>query len=185
MVTNGKSITGIAKTGTSGLVDTYKISYNDGSSQTYTVTNGAKGDKGDNAYVWIKYASQEPTEATHSMGDIPDAWVGIYSGSSTTAPTDYTQYKWYKIKGEKGDTGDPATITSISVTYQASDSGTITPSGTWVSSVPVVAQGEYLWTRVTQTYNTGTTVVSYSVSRMGIDGSGSVSSVNDVSPGGM
>lgn len=181
-VTNGKSITGIAKTGTSGLVDTYKISYNDGSSQTYTVTNGAKGDKGDNAYVWVKYASQDPTEAPHSMGDIPDAWVGIYSGNSGTAPTDYTQYKWYKIKGEKGDTGDAATLLSSEVEYQASDSGTIIPSGTWSKSVPVVAQGKYLWTRTTQVYNSGDPVIAYSVSRMGLDGSGSVSSVNDVSP---
>lgn len=181
-VTNGKSITGIAKAGTSGLVDTYKISYNDGSIQTYTVTNGAKGDKGNNAYVWIKYASQEPTEASHSMGDIPDAWVGIYSGSSATAPTDYTQYKWYKIKGEQGDTGSPATLLSSATEYLASDSGTIIPSGSWTVTVPAVAQGKYLWTRITQTYNTGSPVVSYSVSRMGIDGSGSVSSVNDVSP---
>lgn len=181
-VTNGKSITGIAKTGTSGLVDTYKISYNDGTSQTYTVTNGAKGDKGDNAHVWIKYASQEPTEASHSMGDIPDAWVGIYSGNSATAPTDYTQYKWYKIKGEQGDTGAAATLMNKSVTYQVSGSGTIIPSGSWGSSIPVVSQGKYLWTKTEVQFNTGDPIVSYSVARMGMDGSGSVSSVAGVSP---
>lgn len=86
-------------------------------------------------------------------------------------------------QGEKGDTGDPAVLESSVVEYQASDSGTITPSGAWSTSVPVVPQGKYLWTRTTTTYNTGSPVVSYSISRMGIDGSGSVSSVCGVSPG--
>ena len=181
-VTNGKSITSIAKTGTSGLVDTYKISYNDGSSQTFTVTNGAKGDKGDNAYVWIKYASQEPTESSHSMGDIPDDWIGIYSGNASTAPTDWQQYTWYQIKGEKGDTGAAATVTGTTVEYMISDSGTIVPSGSWSTTIPTVPQGKYLWTRVTTTFNTGSPAVSYSVTRMGIDGTGSVRTVNDKSP---
>ena len=181
-VSNGKGISSIAKQSTSGLVDTYKISYNDGTSTTFTVTNGAKGDKGDNAYLWIKYASQEPTPSSHSMSDIPDDWIGVYSGNSATAPTDYTQYKWFQYKGEKGDTGNPATLESARTEYQGSDSGTIIPSGVWSTSIPVVAQGKYLWTRVIQTYNTGDPVVSYSVSRMGLDGSGAVSSVAGISP---
>ena len=181
-VTNGRSITGISKTSTSGLVDTYTISYNNGTTSTFTVKNGEKGDKGDNAYIWIKYASQEPTGSSHSIGDIPDDWIGIYYGNASTAPTDWKQYKWFKHKGEKGDTGEPAKLTSSTVEYQVSDSGTIIPSGAWSSSVPVVAQGKYLWTRITHTFNTGSPVVSYSVARMGLDGSGSVSSVADISP---
>ena len=39
-----------------------------------------------------------------------------------------------------------------------------------------------MWTRVTTTFNTGSPAVSYSVTRMGIDGTGSVSTVNDKSP---
>jgi hypothetical protein len=41
----GIGITNIEKTGTSGLVDTYTITFSDGSTQTYTVTNGADGNK--------------------------------------------------------------------------------------------------------------------------------------------
>lgn len=182
VVNNGKGITGISKTGTSGLIDTYTISYNDGTSGTLTVKNGEKGDKGDNAYIWIKYASQKPTESSHSMGDLPDDWIGIYSGNASTAPTDWKQYKWFKHKGENGDTGSPATLVTKSVTYQVSDSGTITPSGSWVSSVPVVSQGKYLWTKTELKFNTGDPIISYSVARMGIDGSGAVSSVAGVSP---
>ena len=44
---DGKGISIISKTGTSGLVDTYTITLTDGTKSTFTVTNGAKGDKGD------------------------------------------------------------------------------------------------------------------------------------------
>ena len=182
VVNNGRGITGISKTSTSGLVDTYTISYNNGTTSKFTVTNGEKGDKGDNAYIWIKYASQKPTESSHSMGDIPDDWIGIYYGKASTAPTDWKQYKWFQIKGEKGDTGSPATLASKSVTYQVSDSGTIIPSGSWGSSIPVVSQGKYLWTKTELQFNTGDPIISYSVARIGIDGSGAVSSVAGVSP---
>lgn len=181
-VTNGRGITKNELVSTSGLVKTYRITYNDGTTQTYTVTDGAKGDKGDNTYTHVKYASQEPTAASHSMGDVPDAWMGIYTGALATAPTDWTLYKWNKVKGEQGDTGSPAQIASWSVTYLASDRGDIVPSGSWSTTIPTVAQGKYLWTRVITTFNSGSPVTSYSVSRMGIDGTGSVSSVNSQNP---
>lgn len=41
-----KGISNIAKTGTSGLVDTYTITFTDGSTSTFTVTNGAQGETG-------------------------------------------------------------------------------------------------------------------------------------------
>lgn len=43
----GQSIKEIKKTGTSGIVDTYTITLTDGTTSTFTVTNGAKGDPGD------------------------------------------------------------------------------------------------------------------------------------------
>lgn len=182
VVSNGKGISSIKKKSTSGLVDTYTIAYNDGTSGTFTVTNGAKGDTGAASYIWVKYASQKPTSSSHSFGDVPDDWIGVYSGTSGTAPTDWTQYKWFQMKGEKGDTGDPAKLNSSAVEYLVSDSGTVIPSGSWSTAVPAVAQGKYLWTRTTLKFNTGSSVVSYSVSRMGRDGSGSVVTVNQVSP---
>lgn len=182
VVTNGRSITSITKTDTNALVDTYTITYNDATTETFTVTNGARGEKGDTAYIWVKYASQKPTADSHSFGDVPDEWIGIYFGFSSTAPTDYTKYAWYRFKGQQGDTGDPATLMSSSVTYQVGDSGTIIPSGDWNTSIPTVAQGKYLWTREVTQFNTGDPIIKYSVSRMGIDGTGSVVSVCGVSP---
>jgi hypothetical protein len=182
VVNNGKGISAITKKSTSGLVDTYAITYTDGTSGSFTVTNGAKGDKGDAAYIWVKYASQKPTASSSSFGDVPDDWMGIYVGTSATAPTSYSSYKWYQIKGEKGDTGDPATLVSSKVTYQVGDSGTVIPSGSWSSSVPAVTPGRYLWTRQVLQFNTGSPITSYSVSRFGIDGSGAVSTVAGVAP---
>lgn len=182
VVNNGRGINSIKKSSTSGLVDTYRISYNDNTTSTFSVTNGAKGDKGDNSYIWIKYASQEPTASSHSFGDLPDAWIGVYFGTASTAPTDWQQYRWFPWKGEKGDTGDPATLVSSKVTYQVGASGTIIPSGSWSSSVPSVAPGRYLWTRQVIQFNTGTPITTYSVSRFGIDGSGAVSTVAGVVP---
>lgn len=182
VVTNGRGINSLRKTGTSGLVDTYTFTYNDGTTGTLTVTNGAKGDKGDAAYIWVKYASQKPTADSSSFGDIPDDWIGIYVGTSETAPTSYSSYKWYQIKGEKGDTGAPATLVSSSITYQVGDSGTIIPSGNWSNSVPAVTPGRYLWTRQVLQFNSGAPITSYSVSRFGIDGTGAVSTVSGVAP---
>ena len=39
--TDGRAITSVTKTDTSGLVDTYKIQFSDNTSTTFTVTNGA------------------------------------------------------------------------------------------------------------------------------------------------
>lgn len=179
-VADGKGITSVAKTGTSGLVDTYTMKFNAGSDFVFTVKNGEKGDKGDADRLYFKFASQKPTDASHSMGDVPDEWLGFYAG--TTPPSGWQDYTWVRIKGDKGDKGDPATLTGRSVTYMVSDSGTIVPSGSWVADVPNVPQGKYLWTRTVLTFNTGNPVTSYSVSRFGIDGSGAVSSVNGKNP---
>lgn len=181
-VVDGRGIESVKPTSTNGLVVTYTITYNDGNTDTITVTNGAKGDKGDNANIWIKYASQKPTANSHSFGDVPDAWIGISSGNLAAAPTDWQQYKWFQWKGEKGDTGEPATLVSSQVTYQVGDSGTIIPSGSWTTSVPPVTPGKFLWNRQVLQFNTGAPITSYSVSRFGIDGSGAVSTVAGVAP---
>lgn len=179
-VSDGKGITSVAKTSTSGLVDTYTMKFNAGSDFVFTIKNGAKGDKGDADRLYFKFASQKPTDASHNMGDVPDEWLGFYAG--TTPPSGWQDYTWVRVKGDKGDKGDAAKLTSHNTTYMVSDSGTIVPSGSWVSDVPNVPQGKYLWTKTVLTFNTGDPVTSYSVSRFGMDGSGAVSSVNGKNP---
>lgn len=111
-IDNGRSIESIAKTDTQDLVDEYTIYYNDDTTSTFTVTNGEKGDTGDNWYVHIKWSATEPTQDS-DMSDTPDNWIGIYSGLGETAPTSYSEYTWFEYKGETGDTGNG--IESISL----------------------------------------------------------------------
>lgn len=180
-VTNGKSINSISKTGTSGLVDTYTIAYNNGTNSTFTVTNGAKGDKGDADHVYIKWASV-PNPGNTDMSDIPDAYIGVCTTTASSAPTTASSYKWYQYKGAKGDKGDNSVVNSSTVDYMVADSGSVVPSGSWTTTIPNVPQGKYLWTRTTINFNSGSPIVTYSVARSGIDGSGSVASVNEYSP---
>lgn len=86
--------------------------------------------------------------------------------------------------GAQGPKGDSTIIAYSSVQYQEGSSGTAVPTGTWVDSVPSVSQGSYLWTRTIINYSDGTGVTSYSVARMGVDGTGAVSTVNNISPDG-
>lgn len=90
------------------------------------------------------------------------------------------------IKDLKIELGSPATawsphpddlvgtdgkgIKSTAVTYQASTSGTVIPTGTWQTSIPTVSAGQYLWTRTVITYTDDSKSTSYSVGRMGTNG---------------
>lgn len=177
-------IQSITKTGSAGsnpVIDTYTVLLADETTYTFTVTNGVKGDTGAQTYVWIRYSHAYPT-ADSDMGTSPDEWIGIYSGTSTTAPTHYTDYTWYQFKGDTGATGAAATITAATIGYQQSDSGSVVPEGSWVTTVPTPVAGKFLWTRIQIQFNTGSPITAYSVSRYGIDGTGAVSSVNSVSP---
>lgn len=79
------------------------------------------------------------------------------------------------ITGNTGATGATGTdgrgITSTTVTYQGSTSGTTIPTGTWSESIPTVAAGSYLWTRTVTEYTSGNPTTAYSVGKMGNTGS--------------
>jgi hypothetical protein len=70
--------------------------------------------------------------------------------------------------GAKGETGNG--VKSSSVTYQASTSGTAIPTGSWLSSIPAVDAGSYLWTRTITTMTDGTSSTAYSVALQGKTG---------------
>ena len=178
-----QSVALTSSSGTNPVVDTYTITYADTTTDTFTVTNGVKGDPGDDWYVHIKYASDLPTSDA-DMSAYPDNYIGIYSGTSSSAPAHYTDYDWFQWKGDTGATGAAATIVSQAIEYMASSSGTVVPEGSWTTTVPTVAAGNFLWTRTKLTYNDGTVVTSYSVGFMGVNGSGAVATVNNVSPDG-
>ena len=85
------------------------------------------------------------------------------------------------VKGDKGDTGQKGQdgtsvkITSKSVTYQTSTSGTTAPTGTWSTTVPTVNNGQYLWTKTTVQYSDGNKTEAYSVPYKGTNGTNGTS----------
>jgi hypothetical protein len=72
------------------------------------------------------------------------------------------------FKGTTGTTGNG--IASTAVTYQASASGTVTPTGSWVATPPAVPAGQFLWTRTITTYTDASTTTTYSVGGSGTNG---------------
>ena len=75
------------------------------------------------------------------------------------------------IQGPQGPTGQQGKgISSTVVTYQASSSGTVAPTGTWSGTIPTVAENQYLWTRTVITYTDSQTTTAYSVGKMGAQG---------------
>lgn len=75
------------------------------------------------------------------------------------------------FRGTNGTNGTSVTVKTTSVTYQVGASGITTPSGEWLSTVPSVPAGQFLWTKTVVTYSDGKSTTAYSVSRQGVNGS--------------
>lgn len=84
-----------------------------------------------------------------------------------------------------GPQGPPPTKLGDVTDYQSSPSGDTIPTGEWTETIPAVPQGQYLWTRVTTTWDSGSPVVSYTSARQGVDGASvtRLSSVTDYQVG--
>lgn len=92
---NGTYFIRLIVTGTDGENYTSYLTIN-------TVADGAQGTPGapgKQTYVHIKYSAY--SDGT-DFSDIPNSYMGIYTGPSETAPTDKSAYTWNKVKGEDG-----------------------------------------------------------------------------------
>ena len=104
----GVGIKKIEKTGTSGLIDTYTITYTNGTTFNYEVANGEKGDTG-NGITKI--------EKTGTLG-LVDTYTITYDNGTTTT---------YEVtNGEKGETGATPDFSIGSVTKGDDAEATIT-----------------------------------------------------------
>ena len=80
---DGVGIASITKTGSSGLVDTYTITYTDNTTSTFTVTNGAKGDTGSTGATGKGITSITKT----GTSGLVDTYTITYSDSTTSTFT--------------------------------------------------------------------------------------------------
>lgn len=132
-------------------------------------------------------SANETTQPTTWTTTVPTLVKGQYLWTKTVwtytdAKTETGYTKTYIAKdGNNGTDGiagkDGVGILSTSITYQASTSGTVVPTGTWSSQVPSVPNGQFLWTRTVWNYTDSTSETGYSVSKMGENGKSSYTHV--------
>jgi len=96
---DGKGIQSIVKTGTSGLVDTYTITYTNGDTQTYTVTNGKDGEGGaDIVTEWEQTLSDEKIPSEKLTKTTIDTKVDKVTGKGLSE-NDFTDTLKDKLDG--------------------------------------------------------------------------------------
>lgn len=67
--------------------------------------NGSNGRDGVSSYIYRKYSDNANGSPMSDNSNLK--YIGIYTGTSATAPTTPTSYTWSKIKGEDGAQGVP------------------------------------------------------------------------------
>lgn len=158
--------------------------------------DGTKGDKGDPGRdgvagkdgvglgsTVITYASSTSGANAPSTGwtsSVPVIPAGQYLWTKTTWNyTDNTSETGYSVAriGRDGNTGrdgvagkDGVGIRATTVAYASSTSGTIPPTSGWLSQIPSVPAGQYLWTKTTWSYTDNTSETGFSVAKMGDNG---------------
>lgn len=140
----------------------------------YTIGNITSG-----SGITVSNSSKRVTFSV-SAGSVIGADTGVIEIPITLdGQTVKKQFSWSCGKqgpqGVKGQDGTSVKITSKSVTYQTSTSGTTAPTGTWLTTVPTVNNGQYLWTKTTVQYSDGNKTEAYSVSYKGTNGTNGTS----------
>jgi len=148
---NKKFSFAVAKSGASGTsvtVSSTSVTYQVGTSGTEKPTGTWQPtvpSVGAGKYLWTK------TVVNYSDGKSTESYSVSYQGTN-------------------GSNGSSVTVSSTSVTYQTSSNGTTPPTGKWESTVPTVANGQFLWTKTYVKYSDGKETTSYSVSYKGTNG---------------
>lgn len=152
--TGEKGKDGIAGKDGLGVLSTV-ITYAISASGTTTPTGGWTAqvptlEKG--KYLWTK------TQWTYTDGSTENGYTVSYIAKDGN-------------DGEDGYAGkDGVGISNTKVEYVGSTSGTTRPTSGWSTTIPTVAEGNFLWTRTTWTYTDNTSEMGYSVAKMGAKG---------------
>lgn len=108
-----------------------------------------------------------------------NASTGVYTVTATSADMGMAIFRAVKngvtiqkqiivTKSKQGSAGNG--VISTDITYQVGSSGTTTPTGNWLSAIPTVPAGQFLWTRTIWTFSDSTSKTGYSVSKSGETG---------------
>lgn len=149
--TDGRAITSVVKISTSGLVDTYKISFSDNTSTNFTVTNGssiksiAKTATSGLTDTYTVTLTDETTSTFNVKNGNGIASITLQSGTHAPGTTDtykitftngeFTTFSVYNgmngagsvvtVNGKNPDTSGNVALTGEDIPFSASDSGTV------------------------------------------------------------
>lgn len=130
--------------------------------------------------MYAQSTSGTTAPTTGWTAQVPTLIKGQYLWTQTTwVYTDNTGEAGYTVSynakdGNNGTDGiagkDGVGIANTLIQYVGSTSGTTKPTSGWSTTIPNVAEGNYLWTKTTWTYTDGTSETGYSVAKMGAKG---------------
>lgn len=163
-------------------------------SKAQTGATGATGSSGTSITIKSKEVAYVVSDSGSTIPSSTANWSTIFPNSiangkylwtrTTVTYSDNTKTESYSVgykgtngingtNGTNGKDGTSVTITSQTIHYFVSSSGTTIPADTeaWSTSFPTsIAQGKYLWTKTTVTYSNGTSTKSYTNSYQGKNG---------------
>ena len=113
---DGNGIADIAKTSTSGLVDTYTITYTDGATSTFNVTNGKDGRDGQQGAQGVGVRSITQTSTSTESEGANVITITLTDGSTSTFEVRNGARGAQGEKGEKGDSGQVPQVTVTGTT---------------------------------------------------------------------
>jgi hypothetical protein len=150
-ISGATGATGATGTGVSSSAVTYQLSTSGTTAPTgtwsSTVPTLVKGE-----YLWTRT-------------------VITYTNSTTTTLYSTSYIARDGNDGADGVAGkDGVGISSTTITYASSTSGTTAPTSGWSSTIPTVAAGSYLWQKTVWIYTDSTTETGYNVAKQGDTG---------------
>lgn len=138
-------------------------------------TEVGNANKGTKQYYLQTASKDKPSRTDNRWTETQPASISgqhmWYMLVDITANGSEIRHEPFELTGIKGESGR-GIVGSPTLTYQASNSATVIPTGTWSSDIPLVNEGYTLWTKTTWKYSDNTTSEVYTPSIAGKAGKG-------------
>ena len=138
-------------------------------------TEVGNANKGTKQYYLQTVSANKPSKTDSAWAETQPASISgqhmWYMLVDITANGSEIRHEPFELTGIKGESGR-GIVGSPTLTYQASTSATIIPTGTWSSDIPLVNEGYTLWTKAVWKYSDNTTSEVYTPSIAGKAGKG-------------
>ena len=138
-------------------------------------TEVGNANKGTKQYYLQTVSAKKPSKTDSAWSETQPASISgqhmWYMLVDITAKGSEIRHEPFELTGIKGESGR-GIVGSPTLTYQASTSATVIPTGTWSSDIPLVNEGYTLWTKAVWKYSDNTTSEVYTPSIAGKAGKG-------------